>query len=79
MSDGDWEALLSRVQQLERENAQLRDAMAQGNGPAGPQPPKGPPSPPSWAAAHGLPKAAVERYSRQMILPAFGAEGEGSC
>ena len=66
--------LLQRLQQLEQENAQLRTALAQADSVRAQAGDQG--SLPASGAAHGLSKAAVERYSRQMILPAFGAEGE---
>jgi hypothetical protein len=71
------------LSRLRAENAALRAELAGLRGDIGPAPeptsPNGTPmtSAPEWdGLGHGLTKDQVGRYSRQIVLPSFGAEGE---
>lgn len=77
------EKLQNRIAKLERENAQLRQQNLalenQGRfktAPLNPQSGNEEPDSRFWECSHSLTKQQVERYSRQLLLHSFGAQGE---
>lgn len=77
---------VARLTALELENARLKEEVAlmraqlAGNAQAPPPPatPEGEGSCPrrTFETAHGMTKAQVERYSRQILLPQFGVAAQ---
>lgn len=71
---------METLEQLKLENARLRALLAQHgisefDHPAIDEHPTDPPSVPYEHDNHNLPSHLIERYSRQIILPAFGVHG----
>ena len=82
------EQLRQRIQELEQQTQSLQDQLRaaqtgeqpghiQTDGDALPAPARVP-AVAACTAKHGLSKAQVERYSRQMILPSFASQGMGN-